>query len=55
MEQDQTMSRTEEAAEMQAEFPATGTPLNPVEEAWAFSSSAAAPADELARAMQQGE
>jgi len=55
VENKQPMSDTEEMANMQAEFPATGTPLNPVEAAWAFTNSAAAPVDDLARAMQQGE
>jgi hypothetical protein len=46
----------DEPVEMQAEFPATGTALNPVEEPWVFSrNSMAAPAEELAKAMQQGE
>jgi hypothetical protein len=45
-----------EPAHLQAEYPATGTALNPVEEPWVFSrNSMAAPADELAKAMQQGE
>jgi hypothetical protein len=46
----------DDSADMQAEFPAAGTALNPVEEPWVFSrNSMAAPADELAKAMQQGE
>jgi hypothetical protein len=45
----------DEHAQMQTEFPATGTALNPVEEPWAFSDTMAAPVDELAKSMQQGE
>jgi len=42
--------------QMQAEFPAMGTALNPVEEAWIFDpNAAAAPVDKLAESMQQGE
>jgi hypothetical protein len=39
-----------------AELPTAGTPLNPVEEAWAFNKkAAAAPVEQLASSMQQGE
>jgi len=41
---------------LQAELPTVGTPLNPIEEAWAFDQNAgAAPVDQLASSMQQGE
>ncbi|MFM1654005.1 hypothetical protein ACI7RC_18160 [Brevibacillus sp. B_LB10_24] len=40
----------------QAELPAEGTALNPVESSWVFDANASvAPPDELDRAMQQGE
>ncbi|MFY0545258.1 hypothetical protein [Brevibacillus sp. H7] len=53
---EQDLRPAEEPVHMQAEFPVAGTSLNPVEETWAFDyNAAAAPQDELARAMQQGE
>lgn len=55
MENREGLTPADEPAELQAEFPANGTPLNPVEESWVFSDRAAAPADDLAKAMQQGE
>ncbi|USG67320.1 hypothetical protein NDK47_08615 [Brevibacillus ruminantium] len=45
----------EEESQMKAEFPENGTPLNPVEEPWAFADSAAASVENLAESMQQGE
>ncbi len=46
----------EEPVHMQAELPAAGTSLNPIEEAWAFDeNAAAAPPSKLAEAMFQGE
>lgn len=45
-----------EPVHMQAELPAAGTSLNPVETDWAFNDRAGAvPIDEAATAMQQGE
>lgn len=45
-----------EAVDMQAEMPIAGTALNPLEEEWAFDQNpAAAPVDQLAESMQQGE
>jgi hypothetical protein len=55
MENREDLTPAGEPAQLQAEFPANGTPLNPVEESWVFSNSAAVPADDLAKAMQQGE
>lgn len=55
MEQ-QEMIQGQEAVHLQAEFPAAGTSINPMEELWTFSNSAgAAPPNQLAGAMQQGE
>lgn len=56
MDQRNANEKQEYLTELGAEFPATGTPLNPVEKAWAFADTpAAAPVDDLAEAMQQGE
>jgi hypothetical protein len=55
-EQSNPFSEKREPVHMQAELPTEGTPLNPVEEAWAFGHhAAAAPGDKLANSMQQGE
>lgn len=51
----QGMRHTDEAVHMQAEFPAIGTSLNPVEELWVFSHTQGTPGEELAEADQQGE
>ncbi|NGQ95411.1 hypothetical protein G3578_09610 [Brevibacillus sp. SYP-B805] len=52
----QPLFEKREPLHMQAELPTEGTPLNPVEEAWAFDHhAAAAPDDKLADSMQQGE
>ncbi|MBO8164948.1 MAG: hypothetical protein H0Z34_14730 [Brevibacillus sp.] len=46
----------ETSAEMQAELPALGTALNPLESGWVFDkNAAAAPPEQLDSAMQQGE
>lgn len=58
MEQNRSTDLTEaaEAVHLQAEMPTAGTALNPLEEGWAFDQNpAAAPVDQLAEAMQQGE
>jgi hypothetical protein len=49
-------TESEQPIHQQAELPVAGTSLNPVEEEWAFDrNAAAAPANVLANAMQQGE
>jgi len=53
---EQNLTPAEEPVHLQAELPTSGTTLNPVEEAWVFdNNAAAAPADQLAGAMYQGE
>ncbi|WP_176560230.1 hypothetical protein [Brevibacillus dissolubilis] len=54
--QNQHEALANEVVQNPAEMPELGTALNPLEQSWAFDSNpAAAPVDQLAGAMQQGE